>query len=93
MGKSRLLVAFAATIPPAQVAAKRRNIADEVGMDEKDVVVIDGATSLTLIPSEPDRDMVDVIRGVLEANESKLRQGNYGLVAEFIAVTLQQGQQ
>lgn len=89
MGKSRLLVAFAATIPPAQVAAKRRNIADDIGMNEQDVVVIDGATSITLVPSEPDRDMVDVIRGVLEANESKLRQGNYGLVAEFIAITLQ----
>lgn len=90
MPKNRLLVTFAAALPPTQVAAKRRTIASEVGMDEKDIVVIDGATSLTLVPAEPDRDMVDMIRGVLDANESKLRQKNYALVAEFIAVALQQ---
>lgn len=89
MRRNKLMVALAASTPPTQVATKRRNIAQACGLPEDDVIVIDGATSVTLLPPEPDSDLVDTVHRVLEANRNRLRKGQLDQVATDIAYAIQ----
>lgn len=93
MRRSKLMVALAASIPKAQVAAKRRDIAEAAGMNEEDVVVIDGATGVMLLTAEPeqDPDLVDTIRTLLVANRSRLARGLVDEVATDMAWVIQRG--
>lgn len=83
--RRKLVVTLTGTVPVAQAAIRRKAIAQQTGIPEEDVVVIDSATSLTLLPGDPDQDKVDTILRVLEDNRARLRRGELDKVAATLA--------
>lgn len=83
MRRNKIVVAIAATIPPQQAQARKQGLASALGMNEDDVVVVDGVSGLAVVPDDtpPHQSLTELLAPLLEQNRHRIHRGRFEDVA------------